>query len=100
MIDFRAVSSSFKKNALIPVIGRIQVHLYTHRIETIHLVAAIHDVETSRANCPLPELPYISKATVSGDGIVSRNPDHRKTPTGRGLNLSYVFIESETESKT
>jgi hypothetical protein len=66
MIVFRAVSSSFKKNALIPVIGRIQVHLYTHRIETIHLVAAIHDVETSRANCPLPELPYISKATVSG----------------------------------
>lgn len=99
MIVFRAVSSSFKKNAFIPVIGRIQVDLYTHHIEAIHL-AAIHEVGTSRAICPLPELSYISKATVSGDGIVMWNPDHRKTPTGRGLNLSYVFTESETESKT
>lgn len=99
MIVFRAVSSSFKKNAFIPVIGRIQVDLYTHHIEAIHL-AEIHDVETSRAICPLPELSYISKATVSGDGIVMRNLDHRKTPTGRGLDLSYVFIESKTKVET
>lgn len=64
MIVFRAVSSSFKKNALIPVIGRIWIDLYTHHIKAIYL-AAIDDVGMSRAICPSQNF-YTSARRLSG----------------------------------